>query len=59
MENSQLTFSNDEEAIAYIQRLKHEIEEKSKEIDRVTNMLPIDRSLVEKEVSITGMYCII
>ena len=39
LENPQLAFDNDEEAKAYIQRLKNEIDEKSKEIERVTSIL--------------------
>ena len=49
--------SNDE-ALAYIERLKDEIEEKYKEINRVereSNMMPIDRTQFEKEASIKGI----
>ena len=39
----ELTFDNDEEANAYIQRLKNEIDEKNKEIERVTSEMAKSR----------------
>ena len=39
LENTQPTFYNDEDAKTYIQRLENEIDEKNKEIKRVTSML--------------------
>ena len=51
LENTQLTFDNSEEANAYIQRLENEIEEKKKEIKRVTHMLETAKSRVIRNVA--------
>jgi hypothetical protein len=49
--SNQTAFENDEEANAYIQRLKNEIDEKNKEIKRVASMLPMDKRRVARNVA--------
>ena len=51
LKNTQLTFDNKEEANAYIQRLENEIDEKKKEIKRVTHMLATAKSRVARNVA--------
>jgi len=51
LENTQLSFDNSEEANAYIQRLENEIEEKKKEIKRVTHMLATAKSRVVRNMA--------
>ena len=51
LENTQLSFDNSEEANAYIQRLENEIEEKKKEIKRVTHMLATAKNRVVRNVA--------
>ena len=51
LENTQLSFDNEEEANAYIQRLNNEIDEKNKEIKRVTRMLATAKSRVARNVA--------